>query len=132
MRQTIDAFQGCVAHSTLPASMASAVQLKTFSGELYDPSLTIGEFKNQFRTLTQALQWTEKQQIAMLLLFLHGHTREVFNGLSDRHKNSIKYLFEALGNLLHSHELEKYMAIQLRSRKLKTWDQVSIKLCCQY
>ena len=125
MRQTIEDYKGA-AQPTFPASVASAIQLKPFSGELHDPTATIGEFRNQFLAIAEALQWTEKQQIAMLPLFLKGHAKETYNGLSDRQKkNSIADLFENLSVQLHSPDVEKYTAIHLRSRKQSNVESVA-------
>ena len=95
----------------------SIMDIKPFSGDLRDTSLSLSEFERQFRSFAAAFEWTDEQMLAFLPFYLKGHAKEVFLGLSDVKKRHIETVFPALRDVFQIPELTPYLAIQLTARK---------------
>ena len=108
--------------TTLPAS---ALTVKPFSADMHDPNYTIDEFENQFKIMAQALGWPEERQVAILPLFLTGHAKEVYLSLPAADKVNLETLFHALKLATTTEDMNRYAALQLRSRKQAPSETVS-------
>ena len=96
---------------------SAVIDVKPFSGDLRDTTLSLSDFRRQFNAFATAFEWTDDQKLAMLPFYLKGHAKEVFLALPDRKKIDIDQVFEELNEIFQIPELTPYLAIQLNGRK---------------
>jgi len=100
-----------------PQNASAMLAIKSFSGDIQDPNTNLEEFEKQFLLVANALEWSEKQQAAMLPLYLSGHAKETYHTLEEDDKRSIGDLLGALRRIFHSSGMDSFISMQLRDRK---------------